>query len=173
MELSPGVLKCCSLRLLHLRVEKELSCAIGDLKHLSYLNLSYGNFKTLPESLCQLLNLQILKLDYCFKLEKLPYGLVRLKALQQLSLKGCMMLSVTHVGKLSSLRNLYTYIVGEERGFLLAELGPLKLKRDLDIEHVERVKSVNDAKEANMSSKQLNKFDIGMGEKWRGGIRRK
>ena len=49
-ELSPDVLKCHSLRLLHLEGKEELSSAIGDLKHLRYLNLSYGTFKTLPES---------------------------------------------------------------------------------------------------------------------------
>jgi len=65
-----------------------------------------------------------------------------------------------HVGKLSSLRNLSTYLVGLERGFLLEELGPLKLKRDVEIKYLERVKSVNDAKEANMSSKQLNKLTL-------------
>ncbi|ESW29496.1 hypothetical protein PHAVU_002G075000 [Phaseolus vulgaris] len=166
IQLSPGVLKCYSLRLLHVSLQKELSSAIGDLIHLRYLNLSYGDFKTLPESLCKLLNLQILKLDYCLSLQKLPDSLVRLKALQELSLKMCWSLSrlPPRVGKLSSLRSLSMYIVGEERGFHLAELGPLKLKRDLDIKHLERVKSINDAKEANMSSKQLNRLTL----RWEG-----
>ena len=91
--------------------------------------------------------------------------MVRLKALQELSLRNCRSLSrlSPYVGKLSFLRNLSTYLVGEERGFLLEELGPLKLKRDLHIKHTERVKSVNDVEEANMSCKQLNKLTLTRG----------
>ncbi|KAK7367928.1 hypothetical protein VNO80_09948 [Phaseolus coccineus] len=165
-ELSSGVLKCYSLRLLHLSRWKELSSSIGDLKHLRYLNLSYGDFETLPKSICKLLHLKMLKLDYCYRLKKLPDSLVRLKVLQELSLKNCRSLSrlSPYIGKLNSLRSLSMYIVGEERGFLIAELGPLKLKRDLEIKHLERVKSINDAKEANMSSKQLNRLTL----RWKG-----
>ncbi|XP_014512377.1 disease resistance protein RGA2-like isoform X1 [Vigna radiata var. radiata] len=166
VQLSPDVVKCYSLRLLQFKPRKELLSAIGDLKHLRYLNLSHGNFQTLPESLCRLLNLQILKLDYCYTFKKLPDSLVRLKALQQLSLKDCKLLSrlAPYIGKLTSLRNLSMYLVGEGRGFLLAELGPLKLKGCIDIKHLERVKSMNDAKESNMSSKQLNKLTL----RWKG-----
>ncbi|RDX64143.1 putative disease resistance protein RGA4, partial [Mucuna pruriens] len=60
--------------------------------------------------------------------------------------------------KLNSLRNLSMYIVGKKIGFLLAELGQLELKGDLHIKHLENVKSVMDVKEANMSSKQLNRL---------------
>ncbi|TKY45757.1 Disease resistance protein RGA2 [Spatholobus suberectus] len=62
------------------------------------------------------------------------------------------------IGKLTSLRILSMYFVGKKRGFHLAEMGPLKLKGDLEINHLERVKSVKDAKEANMLSKQLNEL---------------
>ncbi|XP_027911687.1 disease resistance protein RGA2-like [Vigna unguiculata] len=164
-ELSYDVLRCYSLRVLHLSRWKELSSSIGDLKHLRYLNLSYGDFKSLPESLCKLLNLQILKLDYCYSLQRLPNSLVRLKALQELSLKNCRSLSrlPPYIGKLTSLRSLSIFFVGKERGFLLAELGQLKLKRNLDIKHLEKVKSGNDAKEINMSIKQLNKLTLTWG----------
>ncbi|QCD90571.1 disease resistance protein RPM1 [Vigna unguiculata] len=159
-ELSSDVLKCHSLRALDVSLSKELSSSIGDLKHLRYLNLSCGDFKSLPESVCKLLNLQILKLDYCESLQKLPDSLVRLKALQQLSLEECGSLSrlPPYIGKLNSLRSLSMYFVGEEKGCLLAELGALKLKGDFKIKHLEKVKSVNDAKGSNMSSKQLNKL---------------
>ncbi|KAG4956434.1 hypothetical protein JHK84_042408 [Glycine max] len=60
------------------------------------------------------------------------------------------------MGKLTSLRILTKFFVSKEVGFCLQELGPLKLKGDLDIEHLGKVKSVMDAKEANMSIKQLN-----------------
>ncbi|GAU47642.1 hypothetical protein TSUD_238610 [Trifolium subterraneum] len=119
-----------------------------------------GEFQILPESLCNLWNLQIINLDYCQYLQKLPNNLVCLKALIRLSLRGCRSLSSLppHIGKMNSLRTLSMYVVGKEKGLLLAELQQLNLKGDLYIKHLERVKSVMDAKEANMSSKHLNKL---------------
>jgi hypothetical protein len=159
-ELSPYVFKCYSLRALDFERRKKLSSSIGNLKYLRYLNLSKGEFQTLPESLCNLWNLQIINLDYCQYLQKLPNKLVRLKALIRLSLRGCRSLSSLppHIGKMSSLKTLSMYIVGKEKGLLLAELQQLNIKGDLYIKHLERVKSVIDAKEANMSSKHLNKL---------------
>ncbi|KAK7342676.1 hypothetical protein VNO80_25636 [Phaseolus coccineus] len=159
-QLYPVIFKCYSLRVLWCTAVKEVSNSISDLKHLRYLNLSQGNFKTLPESLGKLWNLHILKLDYCYRLKELPNGLTRLKALQQLSLKDCYNLSSLppHLGKLTCLEKLSTYFVGRERRFHLAELGSLKLKGYLQIKHLEKVKSVTDAKEANLSNKQLNKL---------------
>jgi len=162
-QICDDVLKCHSLRVLHYeRWEPFIPSSIGHLKHLRYLNLSLGKFQTLPISVCKLWNLQILKLDYCKHLRKLPDNLVGLKGLQQLSLKGCFSLSrlPPHVGNLTSLRILNMYIVGKQRGSLLAELGPLKLKGDLLIKHMGKVKSVKDAKEANMFGKKLNKLRL-------------
>nr|KYP66225.1 Putative disease resistance protein RGA3 [Cajanus cajan] len=157
-------IKMLFIALLHCEERRQLSSSIGDLKHLRYLNLSWGRFETLPESLCKLWNLLMLKLDGCRELQKLPNSSTRLMALQQLSLKDCDKLSSLplHIRKLTSLRILTTFFVGKEKGFHLAELGALKLKGDLHIIHLERVKSVMDAQKANMSSKQL----IELGLKW-------
>lgn len=61
---------------------------------------------------------------------------------------------------MTSLKNLSTYYFGKERWFLLEELGPLKLKKGIHIKHMEKVKSVMDAKHANMSRKQLNSLSF-------------
>jgi len=161
-QLFPKVLKCHSLRVLEFRLRGELSPSIGDLKHLRYMNLSKSDFKTLPEFLCKLWNLQILKLDYCKHLQKLPNSLIDLKSLEKLSFKGSPKLSSLppHMGKLTSLKGLTSYVVGNERGFLLEELGGMKLKEYLNMKHLERVKSVDDAMEANMSSKRLKELKL-------------
>jgi len=161
-QLFPKVLKCHSLRVLEFRLKGELSPSIRDLKHLKCLNLSKSDFKTIPEFTCKLWNLQILKLDYCKYLQKLPNSLTDLKSLKKLSFNGCHKLSnlPPHMGKLTSLRSLTSYVVGNERGFLLAELGGMKLKEDLDMKHLERVKSADEAREGNMSSKRLKELRL-------------
>ncbi|KHN28665.1 Disease resistance protein RGA2 [Glycine soja] len=105
---------------------------------------------------------KILKLDNCRNLKILPNSLILLKYLQQLSLKDCYkLLSLPpQIGKLTSLRSLTKYFVSKEKGFFLAELGALKLKGDLEIKHLGKVKSVKDVKEANMSIKPLNKLKL-------------
>ncbi|KAL2320799.1 hypothetical protein Fmac_029768 [Flemingia macrophylla] len=60
---------------------------IGKLKHLRYLSIrSNHNIKRLPDSICELHNLQVLKLDGCIELEELPKGLRKLTSLRLLEI---------------------------------------------------------------------------------------
>ncbi|KHN46695.1 Putative disease resistance protein RGA4 [Glycine soja] len=110
------------------------------------LGLEYQGVKCGPSD-------KILKLDRCSRLKMLPKSLICLKALRQLSFSDCQELSSLppQIGMLTSLRILTKFFVGKERGFCLEELGPMKLKGNLDIKHLGNVKSLMDAKEANMS----------------------
>ncbi|OIW10468.1 hypothetical protein TanjilG_00408 [Lupinus angustifolius] len=95
-----------------------------------------------------------------FKHLRLPDRVKFLKSLRHLCLTECNSLSrlAPEIGRLTSLRTLSMYIVGKQRGLLLGELGQLNLTGELHIKHMERVKNVMDAKDANLKSKQLNKL---------------
>ncbi|RYQ88218.1 hypothetical protein Ahy_B09g095543 isoform K [Arachis hypogaea] len=83
--------KCKYLRVLSFRKLDEVRNLIGKLIHLRYLNLSWtDDIKTLPESLCNLCNLQILKLYQCSELEALPCDMKSLlPSLQSLNIQRC------------------------------------------------------------------------------------
>ncbi|KAH7846265.1 hypothetical protein Vadar_011887 [Vaccinium darrowii] len=70
-EVARLVLKQKYLRALHLRdhltIEKVLR-SISNCKHLRFLNLSHSRIKSVPESVCDLQNLETLKLHGCYEL---------------------------------------------------------------------------------------------------------
>lgn len=132
-QLSPHVLKCYSLRVLDFERRKMLPSSIGCLKYLRYLNLFAGKFKTLPESICKLWNLQTLKLYHCYHLFNLPNNLTQLKSLQSTHLTNCYSLSSLppKIRNLTSLKTLTLYVVGKREGYFLAELRQMNLIGDL------------------------------------------
>jgi hypothetical protein len=177
---SPDVLKVLSLRSLFVRNEQygygvgkipgrkhralslrdiramKLPKSICDLKHLRYLDVSGSEFKTLPESITSLQNLQTLDLRYCRKLIQLPKGMKHMKSLVYLDIRGCYSLRFmpAGMGELICLRKLTLFIVGGENGRRISELERLNnLAGELSIADLVNVKNLEDAKSANLKLK--------------------
>ncbi|XP_043694367.1 putative disease resistance protein RGA3 [Telopea speciosissima] len=103
---------------------------IGDLKYLQYINLSnVHEIRQLPESVCNLLNLQSLLL--CNSgIRELPRGMKYLRYLQHLDTYGCRYLCSMPqgIGRLSSLKTLSKFPVSkhDDGGSGIRELKELR-----------------------------------------------
>ncbi|XP_027181823.1 putative disease resistance protein RGA1 [Coffea eugenioides] len=155
--------KCGSLRALIVRSLwlregfTKVPPAISKLKHLRHLDLSGSDIVELPNSICDLCNLQILGLIDCHELQSLPKGMRFLRNLRHLCLDRCR--SLTHmpsgIGKLTCLRTLSKVVLGGKKDFQLSELRDLNMLREkLIIEHLERIKDKKDAEEACLIKKE-------------------
>ncbi|XP_027158244.1 putative disease resistance protein RGA1 [Coffea eugenioides] len=136
---------------------RRVSHAISKLKHLRHLDLSRSLIVELPNSICDLWNLQILNLNDCLILWSLPKGMRFLRNLRHLCLHGCW--SLTHmpsgIGKLTCLRTLSMVVPSGKKGFRLSELRDLNMLRGgLTIMHLERIEDKKDAEEACLIKKQ-------------------
>ncbi|KHN26316.1 Putative disease resistance protein RGA1 [Glycine soja] len=102
--------RCKRLRFLDLSdsMYEALPPYIGKLKHLRYLSLeNNNNLKRLPDSLCNLLKLEVLILSGCSELLTLPNGLRKLISLQHLEITTKLrVLPEDEIANLSSLRIL-------------------------------------------------------------------
>ncbi|KAK7407075.1 hypothetical protein VNO78_08716 [Psophocarpus tetragonolobus] len=130
-----------------------------NLTHLRYLNLSRSSVRSLPNSICELQKLQILKLEQCVKLCSLPKEVTKLQDLRHVVIKDCLSIGrmPPKISKLSHLRTLSLFIVGSESGYGLEELHGLNLGGKLHIKGLENVPNESGAREANLiSKKELN-----------------
>ncbi|KAF9681321.1 hypothetical protein SADUNF_Sadunf06G0213900 [Salix dunnii] len=96
---------------------EEVAPLIEKLKHLKYLDLSNNKMEALPNSVTNLVNLQVLKLNGCWYLKELPRGINKLINLRHLDDNPCESLEFMPrgIGKLTSLQTLSCFVVAKNR----------------------------------------------------------
>ncbi|KAL8466048.1 hypothetical protein ACS0TY_035243 [Phlomoides rotata] len=105
----------------------QLSEEIGGLIHLRYIDLSENPIKELPETLCNLFNLQTLDLRSYFKLTKLPRAIERLVKLKHLFIFGTHLLEYPcGFRKLTSLWTLDSFVAKSDLIRYLENLNELR-----------------------------------------------
>ncbi|KAI3503988.1 hypothetical protein L1887_32528 [Cichorium endivia] len=150
------------LSLSHLDI-REVPEFIGSLKHLRYLNLSRTWITHLPDSICNLCNLQTLIVFGCYSLNKLPASFSMLKNLRHFDIGDTQLLKKMPlgIGELKSLRTLSKIIIEGENGFSITELKDLKdLQGKISFKGLDKVRSPMDAQEANLSQKSISELEV-------------
>ncbi|RYR32689.1 hypothetical protein Ahy_A10g047220 isoform B [Arachis hypogaea] len=134
---------------------ESLPDSIGELIHLRYLDLCYTRIMTLPDTLCNLYNLQTLKLVGCWKLTALPVSTKDLTNLRYLDITQTRLHEMPEgMSKLTSLQVLSRYVVGKREGNKINELGALaNLHQTIFIDELENVVNSSEALEARMFDK--------------------
>ncbi|XP_057956164.1 disease resistance RPP13-like protein 4 [Malania oleifera] len=134
----------------HIEVENsDFLDKLRDQKHLRYLSLQgVSRVTTLPSSITELINLEILDLKACHSLEKLPHDISRLRKLTHLDISECYLLEGIPKGidKLHSLQVLKGLVIeSSRRTSKLGDLAQLKKLRKLSLRF--RSSGVNDERE--------------------------
>ncbi|XVF30665.1 hypothetical protein REPUB_Repub16aG0077900 [Reevesia pubescens] len=140
----------------------ELPEDTGNLKHLRNLDLSRTSIARLPNSVSTLYNLQTLTLNGCQSLVELPKDMGKLINMHYLDIRETKLARMPKgMDKLIELRELTDFVIGEENGSSIKELGKLKhLRGSLAISGLEYVVSARDAKDANLKDNKLKNLEL-------------
>ena len=155
----------------------ELPNSIEQLIHLRLLHILHTKIEELPKSITKLYNLQTLRIEECPNHMKPPEDLSNLINLRHISINivaqkegfnlGCLIRLgyrdnlLKNMGQSTCLQTLKFFGVGQEEGYRIKEMGPLKnLKGEINIYNLENVKDEEGAKSAKLKEKEIFKLDL-------------
>ncbi|XP_052111932.1 putative disease resistance protein At3g14460 isoform X7 [Arachis duranensis] len=140
----------------------DFYCRIEELgeqeeKKVLTRHFSYFPPGRLPESLCNLYNLQTLILYGCTKLTMLPINMHNLVNLRHLDIrKTCLEEMPGGISKMKHLHTLSSFVVGKHEDNGIKELGGLSnLHGSLELKKLENIVDVKEAENARMTNKNL------------------
>ncbi|XP_044495811.1 putative disease resistance protein RGA4 [Mangifera indica] len=154
-----------STRIIRANLIAVIPKEVKKLIHLKYLNLSRQGVEKLPETLCELYNLQTLDISWCEKLKELPQGMGKLMSLRHLINFETRSLSCMPkaIEKLTCLRTLSDFFIkssssdGSKACSTLACLKDLKhLRGTLEIRGLGNVTNVIEVKRMQILSNKKN-----------------
>ncbi|XP_065627020.1 putative disease resistance protein RGA4 [Quercus suber] len=148
-------LKCVRGLTLSGRHVEELPKSIGEFRHLRLLRIEQTNIKALPNSVTKLYNLQTLIIKSCDLLQELPNDLRNLTNLRHINIRHEYIKQLPiNMGKLTCLQTLSFFVIGQDDGHRIEEVGCLsQLRGELSIYNLELVRDKEEAKTANLVGK--------------------
>ncbi|XP_065626595.1 putative disease resistance protein RGA3 [Quercus suber] len=152
-----------SLRVLKLYGDSiiELPDSIELLIHLRLLHISHAKIETLPKSVTKLYKLQTLTIKKCFEFVELPEELSNLINLRHIYIDEVPLRMPKNMGLLTCLQTLPIFVVGQDEGHSIKELGALKnLRGEIDIYNLGFVKDEEEAKSAKLKEKEIFKLGL-------------
>ncbi|GKV18572.1 hypothetical protein SLEP1_g28932 [Rubroshorea leprosula] len=131
----------------------ELPAFLGKMKHLRFLDVSETKIKELPKFITKLYHLQTFRFMNCGEIKRPLKGIWDLVNLRHIYFNDEKLMPAG-IGGLTCLKTLQLFVVGQQKGHQIEELGCLsQLRGKLEIRNLDMVRDKEEAMGARLSEK--------------------